>query len=106
MEANLELFFKMSKNIYRETETQVDVAKVKEEKYEQMSVHTFNALQEIKKKDLVSEAKKEGTVEELENFYKDKFKDHKYRLHKEIEFKRLYEEIRKLKNININCEKI
>lgn len=96
MEPNFDLFFKTSKNIFRETETQVVLESRKKEEYKAMSVHTFNAIEEIKKNGLVNKAKEESTISELEEFYKNKFKDHKYRLHKEIEFKRLYEEVRKL----------
>lgn len=96
MEPNFDLFFKTSKNIFRETESQIVLGTKKEEKYKSMSVHTFNAIQEIKKQNLLSEAKEQGTIEELEEFYLKNFDDNKNRLHKEIKFKRLYEEIRKL----------
>jgi TPP-dependent trihydroxycyclohexane-1,2-dione (THcHDO) dehydratase len=94
MEENFQLFFKMSKNVYRETATQKIFDK-KEDKFKSMSVHTFNALQELKKQDLLDEAKEMETIEELIEFYKSKIKDNKNRLHKEIEFVRLYQEVRK-----------
>lgn len=94
MEANFDLFFKMSKNVYRERQTQKTLDE-KKEKFKSMSVHTYNALKEIKDKDLLKEAKKQETVEELKEFYKSKIEDSPNRLHEEIEFKRLYQEVRK-----------
>lgn len=93
MEQNVELFFKMSKNIYREDETQKTLDK-KREKFKVMSVHTYNALEELKNKTLIVEAKKQSTIEELKKFYTSKIKESKNRLNKEIEFDRLYQELR------------
>jgi predicted deacetylase len=94
VEANFDLFFKMSKNIYREEETQKTLEK-KKEKFKAMSVHTFNALEELKNKNLFDEASKKDTVDELKEFYISKIKESQNRLNKEIEFVRLYQEVRK-----------
>ena len=91
MDANFEQFFKMSKRLNREEETKVALT-TKKKKFVQMNVHTYNALKELLKKE---EAKNQEVVDELEEFYKENIEDNKNRLYSEIDFERLYQELRK-----------
>lgn len=95
-EENFEQFFKQTKNIYREYDLDVCITASKpvKEKFEPMSVHTFNALNKLRESNLVDEAIEKETHEDLKEFYQENIEDNKNSLYSEIDYGRIYQEIR------------